>query len=248
MLIDTHCHIDQFPSPESVVQECEASKLRVVAVTNQPSHFAVAAERLRASKFVSAALGMHPLFASEGIRELAAFKRMAPYVDFIGEIGLDFSRRGIATRIIQERVFEDVLIAIRDRPRFVTLHSTGAEVAVLEGLRRHGIAAAVFHWFSGSSKVLEDIFAEGHFISINPAMISSANGLRVIAMSPQERILVESDGPFTKLNNQVCGPKAVARVYETLAAHWNVSNQRAVACIETNFDRILSRFASAKHR
>lgn len=239
MLIDTHCHIDQFPSPESVVRECEKSALRVVAVTNLPSHFALAADRLRGNKFVSAALGMHPLFAAEGVRELAAFRRMAPHSNFIGEIGLDFSRQGMASKTIQERVFEDVLSAIQDRPRFITLHSRGAEGAVLEGLRRHGIKAAVFHWFSGSVKVLEDVFAEGHFVSINPAMLSSASGKRVIEKSPRERILVESDGPFTKVHDQVCSPPSVALVYQNLAARWNVSNETAVACINANFESIL---------
>jgi TatD DNase family protein len=245
MLIDTHCHIDQFPSPEDVVRQCEENALRVVAVTNLPSHFAVAADRLRGHKFVSAALGMHPLFATEGIRELAAFKRMAPHSNFIGEIGLDFSRRGIASKGIQERVFEEVLRAIQDRPRFITLHSRGAEAAVLEGLRRHGIEAAVFHWFSGSTKVLKDVLAQGHFVSINPAMLSNANGGRVIAQSPRERILVESDGPFVKVNDQVCRPVSVALVYQNLATRWNVSNAGAVACIKSNFESILGKFAPA---
>lgn len=239
MLIDTHCHVDQFPSPEEVVRECEKSALRVVAVTNLPSHFAVAADRLRGHKLVSAALGMHPLFAAEGIRELAAFKRMASHSDFIGEVGLDFSRQGMASKAIQERVFEEVLSAIQGRPRFITLHSRGAEAAVLEGLRRHGIKAAVFHWFSGSVRVLEDVFAEGHFVSINPAMLSSASGQRVIAHSPRERILIESDGPFTKFQDQVCRPTSVALVYQHLAALWDVSNETAVACIKSNFESIL---------
>lgn len=242
MLIDTHCHIDQFPSPEDVVRECERSALRVVAVTNLPSHFTIAADRLRGNKFVSAALGMHPLFATDGIRELASFKRMAPYSNFIGEIGLDYSRQGMASKSIQEQVFEEVLCAIHDRPRFITLHSRRAESAVLERLRRHAIKAAVFHWFSGSANVLEDVLAEGHFVSINPAMLSSASGQRVIAQAPRDRILVESDGPFAKVRDQVCNPASVALVYQNLAARWNVSNEAAVACIKANFERILANF------
>lgn len=241
MLIDTHCHIDQFPSPEDVVRECENSGLRVIAVTNLPSHFAVAADRLRGHKFVSAALGMHPLFAAKGVQELDAFKRIAPHASFIGEIGLDFSRQGVTSKIIQELVFEAVLTAIQDRPRFVTLHSRGAEATVLKGLLRHGIKTAVFHWFSGSKKDLNDVFAEGHYISVNPAMLSSAKGQRVIAQSPRERILVESDGPFTKLNDQVCRPASVAHVYKHLAAHWNVTYEGAVASIKENFESIMDK-------
>jgi len=211
-----------------------------VAVTNLPSHFAVAADRIRRHKLVSAALGIHPLSATEGIRELAAFKRMAPHVNFIGEIGLDFSRQGIASRSIQERIFEEVLCTIQGRPRFITLHSRGAEDAVLAGLRRHGIKAAVFHWFSGSGKILDDVFAEGHFVSINPAMLSSASGQQVIAQSPRDRTLIESDGPFTKIQGNICHPRSVELVYQALAAHWNVPIEEVIFRIKSNFEKIVN--------
>jgi TatD DNase family protein len=245
MLIDTHCHIDQFPSPEDVVRECETNGLRVVAVTNLPSHFAVTADRLRKHPLVSPALGIHPLSASEGILELAAFKRMAPHANFIGEIGLDFSRHGEASKSIQERVFEEVLHAIQDRPRFITLHSRGAEGAVLEGLRRHVIKSAVFHWFSGSRRDLDNVFADGHFVSINPAMVSSASGLRVIAQSPRERVLVESDGPFTKIKGDICKPADVAFVYTSLAARWNLSMEEVIDTVKMNFERIVGALHSS---
>lgn len=239
MLIDTHCHIDQFPSPQDIIGECETSGLRVVAVTNLPCHFAIAADRLRKHPLVSPALGIHPLSSTEGIRELAAFKRMAPHANFIGEIGLDFSRHGEASRSIQERIFEEILSAIQDRPRFITLHSRGAEGAVLERLRHHGIKAAVFHWFSGPAKILDDVLAQGHFVSINPAMLSSASGQRVIAHSPQDRVLVESDGPFTKVQGKICKPTDVAIVYKSLATRWNVSIEEVIFCIKANFERIV---------
>ncbi len=238
MLIDTHCHIDQFPSPEDVVRECEESALRVVAVTNLPSHFALAADRLRGHPLVSAALGIHPLAAFEGIRELAAFKRMAPHADFIGEIGLDFSRKGEASKSLQERVFEEVLRSIANRPRFITLHSRGADIAVLEALSRHQIRGAVFHWFTGSSKDLERVIHEGHFVSLNAAMLSSANGKRIMAALPKESVLVESDGPFATINGRKSHPRDVAEVYNALAIQWNTSVDVVVEMVTNNFKRI----------
>jgi len=242
MLIDTHCHIDQFTSPEEMVRECGKNAIRVIAVTNLPSHFAVAADRLRGNTFVSAALGIHPLFATKGVRELTAFKRMVPHVNFIGEIGLDFTRLGASSKSIQEHVFEEILIAIKDRPRFITLHSRGAEAAALEGLRKHGIKAAVFHWFSGSVNDLNQVFADGHFVSINPAMLSSASGRQVIAHAPPDRILVESDGPFAKFQGKPCDPMNVSVVYEALAGHWSVSIEVVITRVRNNFEKITHAF------
>lgn len=238
MLIDTHCHIDQFPSPEEVVRECEANSLRVIAVTNLPSHFVIAGDRLRGHKLVTAALGMHPLSAREGLRELSSFKRLASSADYIGEIGLDFSRHGEASKDTQERVFEEVLRSISDRPRFITLHSRGAESAVLDALRRHRIRGAVFHWFSGSQSKLERVIDEGHFVSVNAAMLSSASGKRVLAGAPREAVLIESDAPFAKMAGRACHPKDVVLVYEALAIQWKVNFKEAEDIVFSNFNRI----------
>ncbi|MBK8304713.1 MAG: TatD family hydrolase [Chloracidobacterium sp.] len=36
----------------------------------------------------------------------------------------------------------------------------------------------VFHWFSGSLAVLDQVIDNGHYFSINPAMIKSVAGKR----------------------------------------------------------------------
>jgi TatD DNase family protein len=248
MLIDTHCHIDQFPSPEQVVRACEEKSLRVVAVTNLPSHFALSADRLRGHPLLSPALGIHPMAASEGIHELASFKRMATHVDYIGEIGLDFSRHGQATKELQERVFEQILSIVANRKRFITLHSRGAEIPVLEALRRHRIRGAVFHWFTGTSKELERVISDGHFVSLNPAMLFSTSGKSTFVSVPKESVLVESDGPFAKLNGRTSHPRDVTEVYRALSLHWKMSFEMVVELVANNFDRITKMIADPQQK
>jgi len=242
VLIDTHCHVDQFPSPETVVRECESNRMRVIAVTNLPSHYAMAADRLRKHRLVTPALGLHPLSASRGLRELSTFKRLAHVADFIGEIGLDFSRHGKDTRGIQERVFEEILQGIKDRPRFITLHSRGAEKAVLDGLTRNGIRGAVFHWFTGSAQDLAAVLEAGHYVSINPAMIGSESGRLVIDSAPKNLVLVESDAPLAKVNGRASSPNDVALVYEELAKKWQLSLGETIETIRGSFRRITDQF------
>jgi TatD DNase family protein len=238
MLIDTHCHVDQFPRPEEIVRDCEAASIRVVAVTNLASHFAIAAERLKGLRMVTAALGAHPLAAREALREMDTFRRLAPNANFIGEIGLDFSKHGAATRGIQERVFDEVLAAIKNRQRFITLHSRGAEKEVLDGLRRHGIGSAVFHWYSGPESLLDEVFSDGHYLSFNPSMLESAKGQRLMARTPKDRILAETDGPFVKVAGVVARPSDIALVYRAMAGLWRVEPKEANARAAENFERI----------
>lgn len=237
MLIDTHCHIDQFPSPEHVVRECERSAVRVVAVTYLPSHYGVAADRLRGNSVVCAALGMHPLYAHQSLRELGTFRRLAREAAFIGEIGLDGSRHGKASLPLQQRILDEVLQALSSRPRFITLHSRGAESLVLEALRRHRIAGAVFHWFTGPPKDLRTILDDGHFVSINPAMLPTASGQRVMKDAPARALLAESDGPFAKLQGRTSDPKDVRAVYEALSSIWGMAMEEAVEVVAKNFER-----------
>lgn len=239
MLIDTHCHVDQFPEPEALIRECRQIPMKVVAVTNLPSHYATALSHVEGQSHILPALGMHPLCAQQGIRELSDFRRLAESAIYIGEIGLDFSRAGIATKTLQTRLFEEVLQILRGRKRFITIHSRGAEGAVLEFLSRHQIQNAVFHWFTGPATLLNDIFKAGHLVSINVAAISTQKGKALISKAPKDSVLVESDGPFAKVHGKPAHPSTVSSVYEVLAREWGVSFASAVSLVSSNFDRIL---------
>lgn len=246
MLIDTHCHIDQYDSPEAIVSDCEKSRRFVVAVTNLPSHFAIAADRLKDSEWVKPALGLHPMAAKEARLEMGAFRRLARYADFVGEIGLDGSRHGIASLERQRKVFEDVLQTIGDRPRFITVHSRGAEPEVLAALARHKIGPVAFHWFTGTLLDLTAAMAAGHFVSINPAMLRTEKGLRAIEAVGRDRILAETDGPHSTVDGRPALPADVARVYEFLATKWDVSTRDVEQQIEANFNSILRSVAAGK--
>ena len=235
MLIDTHCHIDQFPNPQDVVEECEKRALRVVAVTNLPSAFVIAADRLKAKRYVSAALGMHPLMATKAIRELSAFRRIVPHVEYIGEIGLDFSPAGQATKAVQERVFDEVLGSLADRRRFITLHSRRAEKTVLDRLEANQIRRAVFHWFTGSASDLSKIVEAGHFISVNAAMLQSEKGISLVRTVPREAILIETDGPFCRFGDRPSKPTDVKAIYARLSIQIGCSGKELEDLVSANF-------------
>ncbi|MDF1862141.1 MAG: TatD family hydrolase [Verrucomicrobiales bacterium] len=239
-MIDTHCHVDQFPDPEALVAECEGKRTTVVAVTNLPSHYRMALPHLRGICFIKPALGFHPLCAEENQGELAEFESLAKAADFIGEIGMDFSREGKASRRTQERAFDLILEAISDRQRFVTLHSRRAEKEVLDALTRYKIEKAVFHWYSGSEKRVEDILSAGHLLSFNPAMVRSEKGQRIVEMTPLDRILIESDGPFVKIGRRAAKPSDLDTVYERVAEIQKISLSKLSSAVQSNFSRVCS--------
>jgi len=239
-MLDAHCHVDLYPDPSQTALEAERGGVFVVCVTNNPTAYLAAEPHIRQFKKIRLALGLHPLIAEEHTdQELKQFKELARTTSFIGEIGLDFSRDGIKTRDKQMVLFRFALQCLGNRPKFVTLHSRGAESAVLEALDREYPHPVVFHWYSGALKHLDNAIAAGHFFSINPAMIRNDKGRNIIARIPRDRILTESDGPFIKMLNRTIEPSDVLRVEEALGEIWKTEPMAARRIVRDNFQTLI---------
>ncbi len=237
-MIDTHCHIDLYPNPLAVATEAERELTDVVAVTYLPSHFALAQQHLKGFKYVRPALGLHPLAWKDHSKEVAKFVAMAKDAYLIGEIGLDFSYGGRSGRTVQEQSLAAILPSIADRPRFITLHSRGAEDEVLSHLKEAGVRNAVFHWFSGSKAQLTKVFDAGHLISVNTAMIRTTKWAELIRLVPRNAILTETDGPFVCRGKIPDKPSSVADVLEWLATQWRCNRENVEDSITQNYSRI----------
>ena len=239
-MLDTHCHIDLYPNPLAIAKEIEKQGILTIAVTNLPSHFEMGLPHLRGFQQIRPALGLHPLMAEYHEGERKKFKQTFSKTSYIGEIGLDFSKEGRDTKDIQIESLRFVFKQIQDRPRFVSLHSRGAENKVLELLEEFSIQGAVFHWYSGSLSVLDQAVQSGHYFSINPAMIRSKKGRNIIDRIPLDRILTESDGPHVQLRNQSVRPIDIKGVLEVLGDIWGVSFQEADGQVWSNFMKLLA--------
>ncbi|MBB5295823.1 Tat protein secretion system quality control protein TatD with DNase activity [Deinococcus metallilatus] len=136
---------------------------------------------------------------------------------YVGEVGLDGSGHGRAFLELQRASFEFVLEALGRRTHLMSIHSRGAEAEVLDRLSAHGVQRAVFHWYTGPLRLVDAILSAGHAFSVNPAMMRSASGRRIIAQIPADRLLTESDGPHIRLEGQAQDPRAIPALVAELA-------------------------------
>lgn len=234
-MIDAHCHVDMFRDPSAAARAIERGRIDTVAVTNLPSHYELGKPHVADFQYVHLALGLHPLYAKHHADELPLFDELAEDTAFIGEVGMDFSREGTATRDLQTASFERVLTRIAGKRRFVTLHSRGAEKDVLAALKRYAMYPVVFHWYSGTQATLEEIAADGHFFSVNTAMVGSDRGKRLVALIPRHRLLTESDGPHIKFGGKAASPRDMGNVEEAVAQIWEVPSVEVAAQVANNF-------------
>lgn len=239
-MIDAHCHVDMYKDPKRIMDESERLGIITLAMTNLPSHFDMGYSHFRAYRKVRLALGMHPLLAESHDQEFPGFIKNFSRTSYIGEIGLDFSRDGIATKEIQIRTFRKIATMIAREQKLVSIHSRRAEREVLDILSSSGAKNVVFHWYSGPMNLIKSIADQGYLFSVNPAMLSSKHGREIIEKIPRTNLLTESDGPFASLDGVQTRPSSVRLVYEHLSRSWNTPEDAVANQISDNFKRLLS--------
>lgn len=129
------------------------------------------------------------------IDELAA----QPRVRAIGETGLDFFRTDGPGLPAQFRSFEAHIALAKQHGIAMQIHDRDAHDAVLETLARVGAPdRTVFHCFSGDAAMARVCAEAGHYLSFaGNVTFKNAQSLRdALAVTPLERILVETDAPF----------------------------------------------------
>jgi len=238
-MIDTHCHLNLYPDPSGLAARCDRENITAICVTNSPAAFEATKTYISGSRSVRIALGLHPLETARNRSQWRRFADLVSETPYIGEVGLDFSRAGIRTKPEQLEAFEFVLRSLQGHPHFMTVHSRRAESATLDLVDEHSQSPVVFHWYSGGIHVLKRAIASGHYFSINPAMVKSTNGRRIVSLIPRDRVLTETDGPFVKLEGRTAIPEDVRHVEMELGFLWRLTVKEVEEIVWQNFRNLL---------
>ena len=208
MLIDSHCHLnfDAFDEDRLDVL-ARAKEAGVAAIINPSTDLADSRQVValaEATPGLYAAIGVHPNDAAQlnddvlaRLRELAA----PPKVVAIGEIGLDYYWDE-APRPVQRRALEQQLALAREVDKPVIIHQRDSAGDTMIVLRQWAAEAShpglVLHSFSGDQAMAEEALDLGFYIGISgPVTFKNAKALPgIVAATPFDRLLVETDAPF----------------------------------------------------
>lgn len=239
-LLDTHCHVSAYKDPVAMLRAAEQAGIAVVAVTEDPDEYRRLKTRLGRREHVDVALGLHPLrAASFGPNDLARFFRLLHQTKWIGEVGLDFSRAGVSTAKAQQKVFDTVLAEAQPGHHPLSVHSRGAEREVIQKLAEAG-APAVLHWYTGPLYLIEEALRAGLYFSFNIAMTRSRRFPSLIRAIPRQRILLETDGPYAKVQGHAAYPHELNDVAMTLGQAWGADLAESKRIIVANQERFLT--------
>src|SRR5579862_7818767 len=88
-MIDFHCHLDLYPDPVAIRDECVRKGVFVLSVTTTPSAWQGTSALSASMPRIRTALGLHPQIAHERQSELSLFDALLADARYVGEIGLD---------------------------------------------------------------------------------------------------------------------------------------------------------------
>ena len=240
MLIDMHCHIDLYDNPQKVVLDCNKYSIYVLSVTTTPKAWEITNKICNTNKRIKTALGFHPQIISQRYKEIDLFDELLPKVKYVGEIGLDGSNEFKASFDKQLSLFRHILGKIKkDGGKIMSIHSRNATKIVLEELKlSEGIP--ILHWFSGNKTELDKAIQQNCWFSIGLPMIFSKKGQIIISSLPKERLLTETDAPFTSYKNNFLMPWDVELIFPELSRIWNISIEETKEIIFSNFKTLLT--------
>lgn len=214
-LIDTHVHIDFFSDPIKIATAYENLKIYTMFVTNLPEIFEKHYPVFQKYKYVRLCLGYHPQIANEFQFDKHLFSQLAKKTKYIGEVGLDFSNESKETILKQIEAFEYITSPKFNNGRIYSIHSKGTEDHILDILVRNKVKHAILHWYTGKLTTLDKLVDNGFYFSLNPKMLATKNGAKVINRIPTSRILFETDAPLAKFNNKVIVPSRINSIYDS---------------------------------
>ena len=204
MYFDTHAHYDSGAfnaDREAVLAALPEAGVSLVVNPGCELRSSETAIRL-AERFahVYAAVGIHPEdmgdMAEGDLDRIAQLARHEKCVA-IGEIGLDYywdaSHREEQKALFARQL--DMALAL-DLP--VIVHDREAHGDCLDIVRRYESLRGVFHCYSGSLEMAEELLRRGWYLGFDgPITYKNARkALEVLEICPLDRILIETDSPY----------------------------------------------------
>jgi len=240
-MIDVHCHLEheRFKSKKEQIESFKKDLRAIITSSSHPEDFYFALQiKKEFDGFVFASVGLHPEYINEFNEEtLDNFeefvKRNKEEIVSIGEIGLDyFWIKEDKLREKQKWFFEKLIEFAKSIGKPVTVHIRDAYEDALKIIESVDYQRIHLHMFGGD-KFLDKVISNEWKISVGPILLRSKKHKKIVKKLPIERIMLETDSPWMKIDGRESLPIDVKMVAEKIAEIKGISVQE----VEEKTDR-----------
>lgn len=172
-------------------------------------------------------VGIHPWHAA--IDDVAEVERLAPSVDAIGEIGLDYACK--VSREVQMAVFRTQLATAERLKKPVVLHCVRAFEDVMKTIGEYRLKAVIFHGFIGSKEQAQRAVNQGYYLSFGERTFRSPKSIEALRSTPLSHLFVESDE----------SPTPIEEIYTKIAELRDIEVGELLKATEVNFKRLFQK-------
>ncbi len=223
-LIDTHFHLDYYRNHKELYDTINRLEQYTLCMTNTPGVFVSCKNLYNETKYVKFALGFHPQEKDLSAKDFSDFMILVKSATYVGEIGMDFSSESYIAKKMQINYFERIVDVCASNNKLMSVHLRKSEAEAIEIIKRYQPQKCIIHWFTGSVAHLKELIDLNCYFSINVNMVRNKNSKSKLLAIPQKKILVESDGPFSKVENKKYSPELLTSVYTIIADFLNINN------------------------
>ncbi|PTY37713.1 hydrolase TatD [Saccharospirillum sp. MSK14-1] len=229
-IVETHCHLDYLKDAElsQILDDARAVGIeRIVTIAVEPDNLGRVRDLTEEHAMIYGTQGIHPHDADHYTEATDAELRQHGNDDkivAIGEIGLDY-HYDHSDRAKQRQVFADQLKIACELDKPVVIHTRDADEdtqAILADYVPHLKRKGVIHSFTSGIDLAQYCLEQGFMLGFNGIItFNKAENVReVLAATPIEQLVVETDSPFltpVPYRGQENAPKFLPFVIEKIA-------------------------------
>ena len=213
-VVDNHCHLDmtlegteELGPTQALADAAAVGVTRIVQIGCELDSARWSVRLAEEAPGIVAGVALHPNEAPRQAaagrleEQLAEIERLAehPRVRAVGETGLDHFRTGEEGREAQEESFRRHIDLAKRLGKALVIHDREAHADVLRVIDSEGAPErVVMHCFSGDAAFAKACLDRGFWLSYaGTVTFKNAGDVReALAVTPEDRVLVETDAPF----------------------------------------------------
>jgi TatD DNase family protein len=200
-MIDVHAHL-AFPDfdgdRDEVLTRCRKELSAVIVSSARYDEGLKALGIAKANPgFAFVTLGYHPTDGGTDYdRVLELIRKNENRIVGVGEVGLDYHwEKDLKKRSEQKTVFQEFINLAKELKKPLVIHSWDAEWDCFDMVKDSGLDC-VFHCFSGSEELVQQVVDAGFYISMSTHVVFSKHHKKLAKVIPLDRMLLETDSPF----------------------------------------------------